>query len=413
MKILFVHQYFPSQFKFLAPTLAADMRHTVVALTMRTDLPTNWQGIRVVPYRGKRNSQPEIHPWVRDFESKVIRGEACFRAALALRNEGFVPDVIIAHPGWGESLFLQDVWPTAKLGLYCEYFYHLQDSDIGFDPEFPVHDIEEQSPRLRLKNLSNILHFSSATAGISPTQWQADSFPQPFRSRIQVVHDGIDTRLLRPQPNIQLILNGKHVLRSEDEIITFVNRNLEPARGYHTFMRALPEILYARPHAKVLIIGGHDVSYGPRPSRGGSWKDIFIREIASSVRSTDWSRVMFLGHVPYQHFVSLLQLSTVHVYLTYPFVLSWSLLEAMSIGCAIVASDTSPVREVVKHGHNGRLVNFFDAHALAVEVCKLLDDAPTRTQMGTNARALVQEHYDLRDTCLPQQLLWVKDLMFM
>ncbi|MFN7085204.1 MAG: glycosyltransferase family 4 protein [Burkholderiales bacterium] len=408
MNILFVHQNFPGQFKHLAPALA-QRGHEVVAMTMQKVNTSEWQGVKLVPYTASRGTTPNVHPWVSDFETKTIRGEACFRAALKMKESGFDPDVIIAHHGWGESLFLKDVWPAARLGIYCEFFYQAHGADVGFDPEFPASDAGEVC-RLRLKNLNNLLHFEVADAGISPTHWQASTFPERFRSRITVVHDGIDTHAIRPGPAVSLTLNGKLVLTKQDEVITFVNRNLEPYRGYHIFMRALPEILKRRPRARVLIVGGDDVSYGARHENGQKWKDIFAAEVRPQIADADWARAHFLGNIPYQHFIPLLQLSTVHVYLTYPFVLSWSLLEAMSAGCAIVASDTQPLREAIRHDETGRLVDFFDVAGLANEVCALLDDPAARQRLGANARAFAQANYDLKKVCLPKQLKWVEAL---
>jgi len=408
MNILFIHQNFPGQFKFLAPALVQH-GHTVVAMTMQKIEAKVWQGVKLVPYSANRGTTPNVHPWVSDFETKTIRGEACFRAALQMKAQGFTPDVIVAHHGWGESLFLKEVWPGAKLGIYCEFYYHPHGADVGFDPEFPAADAGDVC-RLRLKNLNNLLHFEVADAGISPTHWQASTFPEPFRSKITVVHDGIDTEAVAPNPNVSLTLNGNVTLTKQDEVVTFVNRNLEPYRGYHIFMRALPEILKRRPQARVLIVGGDDVSYGARPEGGQKWKDIFVAEVRPQISDADWSRVHFLGNIPYQHFIPLLQLSAVHVYLTYPFVLSWSLLEAMSVGCTIVASDTQPLREAIRHDATGRLVDFFDVAGLTNEVCALLDDPVTRERLGASARRFARENYDLKTACLPRQLQWVEEL---
>jgi glycosyltransferase involved in cell wall biosynthesis len=411
--ILFIHQNFPAQFRFLAPALAKQ-GHTVVAMCMQKTEPQNWLGIRIVPYSTQRGSTPNVHPWVSDFETKTIRAEACFRAALALKAEGFIPDLIIAHPGWGESLFVKEVWPNAKLAIYCEFCYHAQGTDVDFDPEFPSKDPQGDSSRLKLKNLNNLLHFQTAESGISPTHWQASTFPEPFRSKITVVHDGIDTIAVAPNAAVSLTLNGNIELTRRNEIITFVNRNLEPYRGYHVFMRALPEMLKRRPNARVLIVGGNDISYGARPDKtkygDKAWKDIFIEEVRSQISDQDWQRVHFLGNISYPHFIALLQLSTVHVYLTYPFVLSWSLLEAMSAGCTIVASNTAPLREAIQHNETGRLVDFFDHAALAHEVCELLSDPAERERLGRAARALAQKNYDLQTVCLPRQLDWVANV---
>ena len=418
MNILFIHQNFPGQFKHLAPALA-QRGHRVVALTMQKVKETRWQGVELVPYAVTQGSTPGTHPWVVDFETKIIRAEGAFRACLKLNEQGFKPDAIIAHPGWGESLFLKEVWPEAKLGIFCEFFYLAEGADTGFDPEFPVEDVAGNNCRLRLKNLNNYMHFDFADAAIAPTHWQASTFPEPFRSKITVVHDGIDTSAIQPNPKVQLELrrNGSGeplVLTRDDEVITFVNRNLEPMRGCHIFMRALPELLKQRPRAQVIIVGGDGVSYGAKPTveknGAASWKEVFINEVRGQISDADWARVHFVGQVPYGNFISLLQLSTVHVYWTYPFVLSWSLIEAMSAGAAILASDTAPLREVIQHGENGLLVDFFSVDGLVHSVCGLLDDQEEKERLGAAARHTAVTNYDLNTVCLPRQLAWVEAL---
>jgi glycosyltransferase involved in cell wall biosynthesis len=411
MKILFIHQNFPGQFKSLAPALV-EAGHEVRALTIRDIGKKSWSGVTVDRYALNKFSTKGVHPWVSDFESKTIRAEACFRAALDLRKQGYQPDLIIAHHGWGESLFLKEVWPSARLGIYCEWFYKTHGLDTGFDPEFPETD-EGFACKLGLKNVNNILHMQLADAAISPTNWQASTFPEPFRSKIAIVHDGIDTDVLVPDPEVSLTMGNKIKLTRQDEIITFVNRNLEPYRGYHIFMRALPEILKCRPNARILIVGGdgkEGPSYGAVPDGGGSWKEIFKSEISSAVAEEDWARVHYSSTIPYQTFIKLLQLSTVHVYLTYPFILSWSLLEAMSVGCSIVASATPPVLEVIRDNDTGQLFDFFDSHGLADQVCKLLDDEAKRNTLGQNARDFVRSRYDLRTACLPSQINWIEGI---
>ena len=264
---------------------------------------------------------------------------------------------------------------------------------------------------MRLKNANNLLHFETADAGLSPTHWQASTFPTAFAQRITVAHDGIDTQAMAPNPAVSLTLNGTFTLTRSNEVITFVNRNLEPYRGYHILMRALPEILQRRPNARLLIVGGDDVSYGVRPPGGQKWKDVFANEVRPRISASDWRRVHFLGTIAYPHFLALLQLSRLHVYLTYPFVLSWSLLEAMSAGCAIVASNTQPVQEAIVQGETGRLVDFFDVQGLATEVCTLLDDPQLRQRLGAQARAFARANYDLKTVCLPRQLAWVQALL--
>jgi len=411
VNILFIHQNFPGQFKHLAPALLRS-GYDVRALVLKQASQPELKGIKQILYKPKRNSTTNIHPWVTDIETQTIRGEAVFHTALKMRQEGYRPDVIIAHPGWGESLFLKDVWPNAKLGIYCEYYYHATGSDVGFDDEFSMMKNTDVS-RLRLKNINNMLHFSIADAGLSPTNWQAESFPDPFRRKISVIHEGIDTGKVMPNSGVKMNIKrgtGTITLSKSDEVITFVNRNLEPYRGYHIFMRTLPEILKRRPAARVLIVGGDGVSYGPRSKEGLSWKKIFINEVRPKIAEADWERVHFLGKIPYHYFIPLLQLSTVHLYLSYPFVLSWSLLEAMSAGAAIVSCNTAPVLEVIRQNETGRLVDFFDQKGIADEVCTLLDNRDMRLRLGANARAFAMAHYDLQSVCLPRQLAWVEKL---
>lgn len=417
MKLLLVHQNFPGQFKHLAPVLGADPSHRVVAFTMLKKPPVI-AGVQMVSYQPGRGTHAQTHPWVQDIEAKVIRGELAMKAARQMRDQhAFTPDLIFAHHGWGESLFLKEVWPKAKLLLYSEWYYPLQGADMGFDPEFQTSD-EAAKARLRVKNAHNLLSIEAADAGLSPTYWQRDTHPLWFRENIRVIHDGIDTRHVRPATlSAPLTLS---VVRDEpcgieaaeitlvpgEEIITFINRNLEPYRGYHIFMRALPGLLRQRPKAKVVIVGGNEVSYGAKPEEG-SWKQKFLDEVRGEL---DLSRVHFVGKIPYPSFLALMQMATVHVYLTYPFVLSWSLLEAMACGCAIVASDTAPVREAICDGETGRLVNFFSIAELTERICELLDDPAQRARLGRAARAHVVDTYDLHTRCLPRQIELVEDL---
>lgn len=406
MKILFIHQNFPAQFRHLAPKLA--LEHEVVAMHINQTTPL--PNIRYLQYKIERGTSKDIHPLLSDVETKVIRAEAAFKAAQTLKESGFNPDLIIAHPGWGESLFIKEVWPQSKLAIYCEFFYHMYGADVNFDPEFPIQN-DVAGCRLRLKNANHVLHFQMADAGISPTHWQKSVFPEPFRSNITVIHDGINTNIVAPRPDITLTIStnqGNIELSRNDEIITFVNRNLEPYRGYHTFMRALPEVLRTHPKARVLIVGGNSVSYGSPPTDGGNWKDVFLNEVKEKI---DLDRVHFLGQITYPAFLSLLQLSMVHVYLTYPFVLSWSLLEAMSTGCAIIASDTPPVREVIEDGKTGELIDFLDVNGLAKKVIHLLENPKLRQELGARARQFAIENYDLETHCLPAQLKWVDSLL--
>lgn len=402
MKILFVHQNFPGQFLHLAPEMQK-RGHDCLALT---DAANNRAtAIQVLKYR---HSSPAPDPAAcrlgRNYTQMSDRGVTVARAALQMREKGYVPDVIFGHSGWGETLFLKEVWPEAKLIVYAEFYYKGRGADVGFDPEFDKPSFDQvMIAQGRTAHLGQAL--IHADAGLSPTLWQASTYPPTLRDRITVIFDGVDTDLVRPDPSASLTLPNGRVLRAGDEVLTFVNRNLEPYRGYHTFIRALPRVLADRPEAQVVIVGGDDVSYGRAAPEGRTWKDIFLSEVEGRL---DLSRVHFMGKVPYPTFVSMMQVSRVHAYLTYPFVLSWSMLEAMSAGCCVIGSDTAPVRELIQDGVNGRLVDFFDVEGWSKMLIKGLGRPDRFDDLRQAARRTIVENYDLRGVCLPRMVEFVE-----
>lgn len=408
-KILFIHQNFPGQFKYLATALA-DCGYSVYALVQQRKPRNDVAGVKLFEYRLLGSNTAGLDPWLVDFESKLIRAKSVCAAATALKARGFQPEAIIAHPGWGEALFIKNVWPDCKLGVYCEWYYQPRGYDVGFDQEFPPLG-DNDSGRLSIKNMQFLLQEESVDSAICPTKWQASTFPSRFQAKISVIHEGIDTEIARPNAEASLELTDGDVLSQSSRYLTFVNRTLEPYRGYHSFMRSLPNILKQHSDLKVLIVGGTEGGYGALPPNGKTWKDIFWDDARGQLSDSDASRVIFLGKLPYDAYLKVLQLSTVHVYLTYPFVLSWSLLEAMSVACSVVASETGPVTEVIEDDKTGVLVDFFDPDAISAAVSKLLNDEKKRVRISESARAKMLEQYDLTIRCLPQQLLWVEDLL--
>ncbi len=402
MKILFIHQNFPGQFRHVAAALARTPGWEVVALgdpqnlKQRPAIP----GVRLAGYGTPATASPRTHHYVKSLESAVRRGQMVVRACLELKKRGFVPDVIYAHPGWGEALFVKDVFPDARLTLYCEFYYRAAGADVGFDPEFPV--TLDDIFRVRIKNAASLLSLETADSGISPTRWQRDTFPRFFRERITLVHEGVDTELLKPELKAEVVMEGKSLtLTPKDEVITYVARNLEPYRGFHIFMRALPEIQRRRPRAQVLIVGDTGVSYGTPLPKGETYKKKLLDEVGKEL---DMNRVHFLGQVPYATLVRIYQISSAHVYLTYPFVLSWSVLEAMSAGAAVVASRTAPVEEVITDGRNGFLVDFFKPEEIAARVDEVMSRPRGVDKVRERARKTVVEKFDLRRVCLPRHL---------
>lgn len=366
MNVLFIHQSFPGQFIHLSRHLASDPGNRVVALGMY-DNPVP-AGVEFHRYQLLRRQSDNIHPLLADQEAKVLRGEACTAAMMKLKSEGFLPDVVIAHPGWGESLFVKDVFPRARLIVYCEFYYANEGRDVDFDPEMPKLSFQQRC-QLRMRNAVNLLSIEAADLAIAPTQWQKSVWPDFVQNKIHVIHDGIDTAKLSYDPNatIQLAANAYHgdlTLTKDIPVFSYMARNLEPVRGFHIFMRTLPEILNRCPDAHALIIGGDGISYGSPPEEGGSWKEKMLRELDGQL---DMSRVHFVGQVPYSIWLKTLSITRVHCYWTTPFVLSWSLLEAALAGVPVVASDTAPLMEF-NNKLNFAQFDFFDRQGFTDEI---------------------------------------------
>jgi glycosyltransferase involved in cell wall biosynthesis len=395
MRLLFVHQNFPGQYRHLAAHYASRRGCEVVAIGEKQNL-RHQPPLPGVKLFGYELAQPAGES---GFEASLLRatrrGRALAAGAAGLRRAGYRPDVVFAHIGWGEALFLKDVFPDAKLLLYSEFFYRARGADSGFDPEFPP------SPgsllRLRMMNAPLLMALDAADWGLAPTRWQQRQFPAAYKERMSVIHDGIDTDLVRPERN-----------DSQEELITYVARNLEPYRGFHVFMRAIPEIQRRRPNARIVIVGGDEVSYSPRLPPGETYRSRMLRELHGKI---DFSRVSFRGRIPYGDYLALLRRSSVHVYLTYPFVLSWSLLEAMACGCLVVGSRTPPVEEVITHGENGLLADFLDPNGLAERVDEALEHQQEFGLLREAARRTARERYDLKRVCLPRQCALVGELL--
>jgi len=386
MKILLIHQNFPGQFRQVAPVWARQPGWQVLGLGR--DTAPGLPDVQWLKYKLHREVGPQQHHYLRQMEGAVLHGQAVARGLHQLKRQGFVPDVVFAHPGWGETLYLRDIFPDTRLIHFCEWFYGTRASDVNFDPEFPT-DFDGLA-RLRTWNALHLLNLESCDVGVSPTAWQRSRHPAIYQPKIHQIHEGVDTERLGPDPKVAITLPDGTVLKAGDPVITYVSRNLEPYRGFHSFMRALEKVQQAHRSCHAIIVGGDDVSYGQKPKDAAHWRERMLREVR-----LDPQRTHFLGKVPYDTYRQVLQVSAAHVYLTYPFVLSWSMLEAMATGCLVIGSRTAPVQEVIEHGVNGLLTDFFDAGAIADQVVHALDQGAALQPLRQRALADVRERYSL------------------
>jgi len=394
MNYLFIHQNMPGQFGHLAARLARDLHNRVMFLT-KSERPAP-PGVTALRYRTTRAPHASTHHYLRDFESAVLHGQAVARACLDAKIGGFTPDLIIAHPGWGEPMYVKDIFPSAKLINYCEFFYRAAGADVGFlEGETVDADL---AARVRTRNAALMIALEACDRGYSATHWQRSLHPPEWQRKIDVIFDGIDAERVHPDREASFALLDGRVLTRRDKIVTYVARDLEPYRGFPSFMRAVPHILDALPDAHILVAGRDEVSYGHKPRNGQSWRQVMVEEIGPIA-----ARVDFLGRIPYADYIRLLQISAAHVYLTVPFVLSWSAMEALAAGCVVIGSRTPPVEEVIRDGENGLLVDFLAPDKIAATVVEAVKRGAELEDMRRKARQSILGRYDLA-TCLPRQL---------
>jgi glycosyltransferase involved in cell wall biosynthesis len=386
VKYLFVHQNFPGQYLHIVRHLVASRQHDVVFLTEpnANQIP----GVRKVPYPKPNGPAAETHVVARELDGAVRRAELVAHTAANLKQLGFEPDIIIGHHGWGEMLNLCDVWPDKPMLGYLEFYYSTDGIDVGFDPEFPT--LPSDYPHIRAKNAVNLLALSLNAHAQTPTKWQLSTYPDWARERITLLPEGVNLDVCKPNAQVRrrnLVIAGT-TIRPNEKLVTYVARDLEPYRGFHTMMRAVPDMLRARKDLRVVMVGGDGVSYGMPPAEG-TWRQKMLAELGDGI---DPKRVLFPGRLEYGTYLAMLQRSDAHVYLTYPFVASWSLREALATGCVVIASDTPTVREFVTHGQNGLLVSFFDTKGLADTVLRVLEDAPLARHLRENARHYAEQN---------------------
>lgn len=409
MRILLVHPNFPSQLRSMSAVLAANPAHEVAFLTMAEQ--GEMKGVRKILYKSKREPAPQTHHYIRPFEAAILQGQAAYEAMLAEKQKGWIPDLIFGHAGWGPTLFMKDLFPGTPLALNFEWYYHSHGTDCDFDPSEPVTSDDEA--RIRIKNACLLSELAAADAGLCPTRFQYDQYPPHLRQRLIISHEGIDTNFFRPDPAEKLILSKptpedpdhKIDLSAHKEIVTYATRGMEPYRGFPQFIEAAHLLIRQRPNVQIVIAGDDRAAYGKPAPEGTSYKKMMLEKFPLPE-----DRVHFVGSLPYGEYAKLLKCSTAHVYLTRPFVLSWSMLESMSCGGLVIASDTPPVQEVITHGINGLLVDFFRPDQLAQTISHVLDRSMDFDSLRKSARETVLAKYEL-NACLKQRLAWLSGLI--
>lgn len=395
MHVTFVHRRGFGQFAALAEHLTTSGHDvTLICETVDRRLPS----IRVIRHRMEPGPRSDglmaKHMGIPDHHVRI--GHRVAETLDSMARHGERPDIVIGHIGWGSMMFVKDVLPRVPALGYCEFFYRAEGADVGFAPD-DIADVETRK-RLRLRNIAQLVSLEAINGGISPTRWQRSLYPVPAQARIAVCHEGVDTERFRPNLNASLRLPDGRVLKPGDPpIITFVARDLEPYRGFPQALEAAAKVIQQHPDALFVFVGGDGVSYGMPPPGGGTWKDVLLAK-----HDIPADRILFPGAISHNLLLQLYQISAAHIYLTYPFVLSWSVIEAMACGALIIGSDTPPVREVIRSGQNGLLVPFFDTNALAETILNVLHEPENFLPMRIAARRTIERRFRLID-CLKRQ----------
>lgn len=393
INILFIHPNFPGQFKAMLNDFVNVPNIRIAFITRNAN--AEMDGVEIQHYQLPENSsakaqtQPvtnQTYKYLRSTNANMFETHEVTKAALSLQHyKGFEPHIVIGHIGWGGPLFMKDVFPNTKIIAYCEWFYRLETSWEYFSKQ---NLSIEQKSAIRMRNVSTTMCLENMDVGVSPMIWQRSVHPKEYQQNIEVIHEGIDTQTCQPKPRAHLRVPGVNLDVSQT-IVTFISRALEPARGFFSFMAAVEKICQQDDQVQFVVVGRERAAYSDGTGDGPSYKQQALEKY-----QCDWSRVHFTGKLSYTDYLSVLQNSSVHVHMSAPIFLSWSLLEAMSCACTIVSSNNAPVNEVIEHDKTGRLVPFFDDQKLADEVIDLLANPAESERLGIAARELVVEKYD-------------------
>jgi glycosyltransferase involved in cell wall biosynthesis len=394
MDLLFVHQAFPAQFGRLALELTRRYGWRCTFLIQhlsRCPTPSREMLERLSLIGVPRDPNvPTPSPWTQSLGDYLRLCTRVCDAALARRQE-LRPDLVVTHAGLGPGLFLPEVFSCPFVG-YCEYYLGLRGRDLTYRADLPPVGLAPFYPRCI--NAATLLGLVDVPSGYTPTQWQRHSFPERFRSKIEVHFDGLDTELYRPRTpapgEVEALLGGRS-LSAGTRLVTYVARGLESMRGFDMFLRVAERICRQRSDVLFAVAGSEESYYGwDNQFAGESFKQWAVARV-----DCDLARFVFLGQVEPEQLAVLLARSDLHVYLTVPFVLSWSLLDALACGCVVLASDVPPLREVIEPGVNGLVENLFEVDALAATALKVLDDPGAFRPLGQAARALMEGHYSI------------------
>lgn len=392
MHVLFIHQNFPAQFGHIAAYLVQrkGFRSTFVS----QQPPGNDGGVERIQYQIRGGATQQTHYCSRSFENAIWHSHGVFEALQA--RPDIKPDLVVGHSGFLSTAFLRELYDCPIVN-YFEYYYHTRGTDMDYRPDFPYPALNHL--RARARNAGLLMDLEECDAGYSPTRWQRGLMPRTYRHKLRTIFDGVDTNLWRPQPGLPRSV-GERALPDDVRIVTYVSRGMESIRGFDIFMKVAKLLCQRRRDVVFVVVGEDRVCYGGdlEFTGGQSFKEwVLARD------DYDLSRFIFTGLMPIPALAQLFSISDLHVYLTVPFVLSWSLMDALACGATVLASNTAPVREMIEHDRNGLLVDFFDVEGLADAAERVLDAPDEYRRLGQAGADMIRQRYSL-EVCLPRML---------
>jgi len=385
IKILFVHVNFPGQFKELLNTLK---QHENVSLAFITSHQTaEMDGVKIMRFEQPNTKPKEMIHYLGTLNRDLEGAREVTKQAIELARSGFVPDAVVGHIGWCGLVFMKDVFPDTKLIGYAEWYYRWQNSWENFAEQKVSLD---QKAKIRMLNASSVIGLESLDVGVTPTHWQRSVFPAIHQRNMQVIHEGIDTHVCQPKERTALNVPGCR-LPEGAKVVSYIARAMEPARGFFSYMETVEKLCKLDPELQFVVVGRPRAAYSTGTGDGPSYRDQAMQKY-----DCDWSRVHFCGKLVYDDYLQVLRNTSVHIHLSMPLFLSWSLLEAMACGCTIIGSSNAPVNEVIQHNENGYLAPFFDSDEIASQTLTLLKDRALATRLGQAARQTVIQDYEVK-----------------
>ena len=395
MHLLLIHQNFPGQFRDLAPAWLAS-GHQVTAIGSTSAAPTGhqWHGLQYLQYRFEEKP------------SHLERGSAVAKLVQQLIEQDHPPDLVMSHSAWGESLCLRRVCRDVPWISYPELWGNPRSLGFGFDQS--LDGLTPEATRFSSANLITELALLQSSASVVASRSQLLSFPKSLQHRLTLQPEGVDLQRIKPDASACLTIPKMGLeFRAGQPLVTFISRHLEPLRGLRQMLMAWPLVSQTIPEAQLLLVGGKGQGYSLQRPKGQNHLEDALNNLPDT---TNRRTIHCLGRLPYEEMLTLLQCSACHVALSYPYTLSWSVLEALSCGVPVISNPDSPISVELGDDANKALalVPFDDIASLSLKTIELLQHPQRARAMGAAGRSWIEQNASLEQALKGYEQLFRK-----